>query len=121
MKSARNKIYCLIFTGTSLSDAACDALFQAACDCIIDEKHEKKIYNDDVEGIVYTDFDFGAMGSIRGVVFKGEIETPQGSTKVKYIVQRHDLEEVRKHHMNWDRYSLDEFLETIKDRKHEMN
>ncbi len=116
MKSARSKLYCIMFSGASLSDAACDALFQAACDCVRDEKHEKKVYHDDVIGVVHTDFDFGMTGCIGGIVFEGEIETSDGDTKVKYLVQRHDLENARKH-MEWTRMSFDEFVERMKEKR----
>ena len=115
MKSARSKLYCIMFTGTSLSDAACDALFQAACDCVRDEKHQKKVYHDDVIGVVHTEFNYGMTGEIGGIVFEGEIETSEGETKVKYLVQRHDLENARKH-MKWTKVSFEEFVDRMRGR-----
>lgn len=88
-------IYCIMFCGTSLSDAARDALFQAACDCVCREKHERKVYNDDVEGVVYTKFNYGALDSIGGIVFEGDIETEKGATRTKFIVRTQDLEKAR--------------------------
>ncbi len=113
-------MYCIMWTGVSLSEAACDALFQAACDCVRDEKHEKKVYNDDVIGVVHTDFDFGMTGTIGGILFEGEIETSEGDTQVKYLVQRHDLENARKH-MEWTRMSFDEFVERMKEKRNSHN
>lgn len=111
-----------MFTGASLSEAACDALFQAACDCVRDEKHTKKVYNDDVTGEVHTEFDFGMTGEIGGIVFEGDIETPDGETKVKYLVQRHELEKARKH-VQWLKIDFDEFVEKMRknDNRHEWN
>ncbi len=109
-----------MFTGVSLSDAACDALFQAACDCVRDEKNQKKVYNDDVTGIVYTEFDYGMTGDIGGILFEGEIETSDGETKVQYLIQRHELEKAR-HNVEWTRMNFDEFVERMKSNKHEWN
>ena len=113
MNSARSKIYCIMFTGASLSDAACEALYQGACDCVRDEKHERKIRHDDVTGVIYTDFDFGVLGSVNGIVFEGNIETEEGDSEVKYIIQTYELEKVRRQERFWHRMSFDEFLDKM--------
>jgi hypothetical protein len=104
-----------MFTGTSISNSARDALFQTACDCVKYEKHERKVYHDDVEGIVYTRFDFGMLGdSIDGIVFEGDISTEEGETHTKFIVRLHELEKVRYTEGEW--FSMDEFLEKMREK-----
>jgi hypothetical protein len=96
----------MCFSGLRLSDAACDALFQTACDCVRDEIKEKKIIHDDVMGVVTTNFDDGLMGSTCGIIFDANIDTPNGSTKVTYIVRTADLETVRRMPMKWTHRSI---------------
>lgn len=102
-----------MFTGKSISDAAADALFQTACDCIKYEKFERKIYHDDVSGIVHTDFKYGSVADVTGLVFGGDVDTPKGSTKIQFVVKTADLENVR-HHLKWEKVSFDEFIEEMK-------
>lgn len=91
------KLYCLLHTGISLSDAALDALFRAACICALKEKHEIRICNDDVGGFVSTEFDYSNMGSICGILFQGEISSEQGSSFIKFIIPAFNIEEILKH------------------------
>lgn len=108
-------IYCIMFCGASLSNAARDALFQAACDCVRDEKNERKVYHDDVQGVVYTRFNFGMLGdSISGIVFEGDIETEEGETHTKFIVRVYELERVRRMDGEW--LSFDEFIEKMQEK-----
>lgn len=108
-------IYCLMSSGVSLSDPARDALFQTACNCIRDEKNERKVYHDDVRGIVHTDFNFSTLGhAITGIVFEGEIETDQGSSYVKFIVNTYNLEKVRYMENKW--ISFDDFIKNLKEK-----
>jgi hypothetical protein len=102
-----------MMSGVSLSDAACDALFQAACKCVHQEKHQAKVVNDDVAGAIHTEFEFGMSGAISGILFEGEIETEKGHSKVKFVVNPNDLEEA--HKGKW--VSFSEFLEVMARRK----
>lgn len=113
-------IHCIMFSGVSLSDAARDALFQAACDCVRDEKNSKKVFNDDVQGEVYTHFDFFSLDSITGIVFESDIETENGESYAKFLVRIRDLEEAR-HNGEW--LSFDEFIEKVQkqSKSHEWN
>lgn len=120
MRKGRSSIYCVMFSGAALSEAACDALFQAACDCVRDEKYEKKVVHDDVVGIVHTDFDYGITGDIGGIVFEAEIETEQGDSKTKYIVRRRDLEKAR-HQVIWEKFNAEEFFEQMKKKSYKNN
>jgi hypothetical protein len=97
--------------GCNLSEAACDALFCAACDCIKKGKRSQKVKNDDVEGEVHTEYESGMTGSIGGILFEGDIDTEEGSTQVKYIVLPHDLQKARKnvHWVKWE-----DFLEEMR-------
>lgn len=112
MKSGRSKIYCIMWKGCNLSDAACDALFCAACDCAIEGKDEKRVKNDDVEGIVHTEFQSGITGSIGGIIFYGDIATEEGDSKVTFLVTAKDLEEAR-HNKDARWVSREQFMEEM--------
>jgi hypothetical protein len=103
-----------MWTGCSLSDAACDALFCAACDCALGKKSEKRVKNDDVEGIVYTEFEHGVTGDIAGIAFYGDIATEEGDTKVKFLVTANDLEAAR-HDTEARWYRLKDLEKEIRD------
>ena len=93
----RIRIFCIMFSGTPVSDAVADCLFEAACSCIIKEKNEKKIYHDDVRGMVHTNFDYGSTSEVSGILFEADVETEKGDTHIKYVVRDHDVEAARKY------------------------
>lgn len=106
-------VYCLMFSGKSLSDAAYEALYQCACDCVVKEKYERKVFHDDVRGVVHTDFDFAMMGTVGGIIFEGEVETEKGNTTVKYIVNLYDLENARRN-LDFEWTPFEKFLEKMR-------
>lgn len=52
----------------------------------------KRIYNDDIEGIVRTDFESTAIGGAAGIIFHGDVVNQKGETRVAYLVRAEDLD-----------------------------
>lgn len=88
-----HKIYCLMFSGKSLSGTVSEALYQAAVYCVRKECNKRKVIHDDVEGLVQTDFETMIIGSVAGIIFNAEIDCINGSTKVTYIVSENDIDD----------------------------
>lgn len=86
------KIFCFGVTGLPLSDAACDLLFRTACRMAKKGQEKARIVNDDAEGVVTTEFEHACLGSFTGMVFDGDVSTPQGVTSTRFLVRYNDLE-----------------------------
>lgn len=79
-------------SGLPISLAASDALLKTAKIMLDKNKSERRIYHDDIEGTVRTDFEYAVMGSLYGIVFEGDVITKKGSTVVRYLVRTEDFE-----------------------------
>ena len=82
-------------SGEPLSDAACDTLFRTAVLMTNSGDTARKVVNDDVMGVVTTDFECAQLGSFIGPLFEAEISTIKGQSKVSYIVTTRDIEEAK--------------------------
>lgn len=79
--------------GVSLSHLATCLIHKAACKLSKTKKSEYKIVNDDVEGIVWTDFESVSFGGTAGYLFHADIETKAGKTNVVYLIKEESLVE----------------------------
>lgn len=94
-------IYCLMFTGKSISKMVCDALFRAACRMVKEEKDHIKVVHDDCQGYVKTDWQNAQLGTLSGVLFEADIATIKGQTHAQFMVRTRDLELVENEEGEW--------------------
>lgn len=87
-----SKLFCICKSGLPLSDAAAEALYSTARQMLDRNLSSRRIYHDDVEGIVRTDFESTAIGGASGIVFHGDVVNSKGETRVVYLVRAEDLE-----------------------------
>lgn len=82
-------IYCLIFTGTPLSNGIRDLLFKSAQDLMRENSRKKRISEEEagLNGQLTTSYKLGMLGSACGFIFTAEMDWDEGSTKIQYIVR----------------------------------
>lgn len=92
-------IFCIMFSGSSLSKMASDILFKTAQKMVKQDKRRMSVHHDDCMGVVTTDFESVQFNGLSGCRFEAEIATPRGDTKVDFLVRLQDLEIVDE--VNW--------------------
>jgi hypothetical protein len=86
-------INCLLNSnGKPLSEEVCDKLLRKAREMARDNKKRLKLKGPPCEGIIYTQWKTGSMGTISGVQFTAEVVTDNGETTITFIVRDFDLE-----------------------------
>ncbi len=84
---------CLMNTnGRPLSEEVRDVLLAKARQMALDRKKRLNIKSPVCEGVVYTQWKYGSMGTISGVEFTAEIVTNTGETMVTFLVRNFDLD-----------------------------
>jgi hypothetical protein len=101
-------IYCLMVEKISLTDKMRTILLKTAKIMVAEEKKRQEVVAGDFRASVRTDFNHTGFGSIYGVEFAAEIDTPHGSGEARYIVRTRDLEAVDVDHGFWTRCCGDE-------------
>lgn len=89
-------IYCLMTSGTPLSDAMRNRLFTVAREMVAAGATKKTFKTDDFEGAVYTTGECASLGFISGAYFTAVIESEHVSTKTKFIVPTGELSDLDK-------------------------
>ncbi len=84
-------IFCVMLTGSALTDGARNSLLRAACEMFQKGRNEKKIKTESVEGKVKTDGRYSGLGSVYGMMFYADIESENGRSKIDFIVRTQDL------------------------------
>lgn len=84
-------IYCLGFAGIPLSPEALKVLFFGAQAMFDGSERKKRVNFPFVTGEIKTDFQAGVLGSVSGYLFHADIDTPRGSTNVRYLVRQADF------------------------------
>jgi len=84
-------INCLMTKGTGLTDDVREFLFRMAHQMFQEGKERKSVKSPGCEALVQTKFRFAIIGSIYGTQFVADVETNNGKTYVKFIVQDADL------------------------------
>jgi hypothetical protein len=84
-------IYCIMTSGVPLSDMARTALFKTAQRMWRQKRRTLRIVHDDVEGELHTKKEVASLGGISGYVYEGEVATPKGCSKARFIVRENDL------------------------------
>lgn len=80
-----NKIYCLMTGGGSLVDETRDALFTTAQDMISRKDRIIRLKKSEhgIDGEMKTDYKFGFMGSIGGIMFSAHFDSPEADQHIK--------------------------------------
>lgn len=86
------KIFCLGVAGKAITEKLTEILFYNAHDMLEGKKERQRIKGKEYDGLITTKFERASMASISGIVFDASVMTPQGETKVNYIVRDQDLE-----------------------------
>ncbi|HEU0050554.1 MAG TPA: hypothetical protein VFQ60_00670 [Patescibacteria group bacterium] len=86
--------YCLMATGLPVSDAICDILFYGALGMASEKINRRSFHHKDGEGEIRTQFKPAALGEIAGMEFEAQVETEQGTAKMRFIVRTRDLEDL---------------------------
>ncbi len=86
----RDDIYCLMTNSISLTDRMRSILFDTACSMLGKGVEKRRIYDDEIEGVVSTSFESQTLTGISGIEFHARVETELGSGKVKYLVRQID-------------------------------
>jgi|GEM_PF-2445519 len=84
-------IYCLGFSGISLTNEVLQVLFFGAQSMFVSGDQQRLVKFAFVEGEIKTDYQAGVLGSVGGYLFHASIDTPRGSTKVRYLVRKADF------------------------------
>lgn len=93
-RDSRQRLHCLLISGRVLSDNACEDLLLSCCAMARASKNTFDLKTDEVEGRIETDFVEGGMGGIWGCMFSAELETNEGTTKIRFIIRFNDLKNI---------------------------
>lgn len=80
-------INCVMNTGGPFSGTLADILYATAKKMMLAHKKSQKFKCDDGFGVIGTAWEYGTMGTITGIQFKAEVETPKGESVIVFIVQ----------------------------------
>ncbi|HEV7449473.1 MAG TPA: hypothetical protein VGP13_02965 [Candidatus Paceibacterota bacterium] len=83
----------LMNAGHPLPDGVMHALYNAAKDMAKSRKCRRTLNEPGYSGVVTTSWKTGSMGSISGVEFRAEMDTPFGENIVTFIVRSYELED----------------------------
>lgn len=84
-------IYCLMVSGTPLTEAMRNHLFTVARQMVVHGHTKRRFTTDDFEGCVYTQGQQAALGMFSGVHFTAVIESDRISTRTSFIVPTGEL------------------------------
>lgn len=86
------QIYCVGFSGKSITDEVARLLFFSAQSMFQNGKEKLRLKSNFATGQVSTKFEQGLLGSVAGYVFDAQVDSVCGSTKVKFLVRPADIE-----------------------------
>lgn len=83
-------LYCLMVQRVSLNGRMRSSLLTAAAEMLRRQGERgagrRRVKDDDIEGVVSTEFQFACLGSIAGIEFSAEVETDLGQGRVTFLV-----------------------------------
>lgn len=88
-----SRIFCLMFSGKSLTDKISEVLFINAHDMVEEGTTKRRVKGRDYDGVITSDLQAIAAFGTTGVVFSAQIGTTQGDTDVQYLVRVGDLDQ----------------------------
>jgi len=84
----------LAVSGFPLSEDVNLAIYITAIGMAHSHSKCERIKTDQCEGIITSQFKYVCLGSIAGTQFNAELDTEQGTTKVSFIAQTQDIDEI---------------------------
>ena len=85
-------INCLINSGKPISTTVADLLYQKAREMVYDKKKRIKFKSAECEGMLETELESAALGTIAGIKFIATLAAESGDTTVVFIVRNTDLD-----------------------------
>lgn len=83
------KIYCLISTGTALTDEILNLIFDSAQQMLArrDNKMRLKLPHRKLKGEIRTGYKVGFMGAVAGIVCSASLDWDEGTASTDFIVR----------------------------------
>ncbi|MDO8424736.1 MAG: hypothetical protein Q7S70_02235 [bacterium] len=88
------EIFCLMVEGGALTDSMRRCLFRGAQLLVENKERKLRVKNEDIEGVIETNFEATGFGSVYGILFTAEVWSDKGKSRPRYIVRTRDLEMV---------------------------
>lgn len=76
----------LLVANTSLNDGQREALIAAAYELHQDRKKRDKFKDEDIEGLITTEYKTATSPGFRGYIFQAEFEGEHGKASAKFVV-----------------------------------
>ncbi len=83
-----------MFAGRGLTDEMRSLLYTEAYALAKKFRRKKKVRHDRFEGTVRTEYKYGLLGEIGGIIFHAVVESDAGTTKVDFLVTSADLPQI---------------------------
>ena len=99
------KIYCLMVSGVPFNKIVTDTLVTTARDMLRCGAERRAVRAADIEGVIETRFKTAVLGSLTGIVFRAEIETDEGKTRTRFIVDSADISDEDFECLQWGEWS----------------
>lgn len=94
-------IYCLMTAGIQVSAVVADLLFDAAVQMMHKGTPKLVVRNDDMDGVVETNFERVEFADICGIKFDAMVQTVQGTGNVRFIARGEDLDAAQRQRLKW--------------------